>query len=168
MTWKHIQPNSLEKQNVKRAIDIFSTELIGAIRSQHEPGFPGFEDIDETVNFMDLVGKWWRIMDVSSTTQGAQKRLPDKLAFYSSEDDRLSWLDEDFLIFLEELKRQSNDRQFLSRETYEAIVLTIKCTIAITKYLLDVKKFDFVLTRPFQSDKVESFFSSMRQLNGSK
>ena len=53
------------------------------------------------------------------------------------------------------------------RETYEAILLTTKCTIAITKYLLDVKKFDFVWTRPFQSDKVESFFSSMRQLNGS-
>ena len=107
--------NSLEKQNVRRAIDIFSTEIIGAIRSQHEQGVPGFEEIDETVNFMELVGKWWRIMDVSSTTQGAHKRLLDKLAFYSSEDDRLSWL-KNFLLFLEDWKRQSNDRQFLSRD----------------------------------------------------
>ena len=152
---------------MKRAIDIFSPEMIGAIKSQHEQGVPGFEDIHETVQFMELVEKWWHIMDVSNTTQGTQQGLPDKLVFYLSDDDRLSWLEETFLPFLEEWKRQSHDQQFLSRETYEAIVLTTKCTIAIIRYLLDVKMFEFVLTRPFQSDKVEIFFSSVRQLNSS-
>ena len=106
-------------------------------------------------------------MDVSSTTQSSRMRLPDKMAFYSSEDDRLTWLEDDFLLYLQDWKRSSRARQFLSRETYEATVLTTKCTRALIKYLLDVKSFHFVLTRPLQSDKVESFFSSVRQLNGS-
>ena len=68
---KHIQPSNLEKQNVQRAIDIFSPEMIGAIRSNHDQGVLGFENVEATVTFMEYVMKWWLIMDISNTTQWA-------------------------------------------------------------------------------------------------
>ena len=166
LTLKHIQPSNLEKQNVQRAIDIFSPELIGAIRSNHDQGVLGFENVEATVTFMEYVMKWWLIMDISYTTQWTRQRLEDKKPFYSAEDECLKWLEEDFLQYLKDWRAHSKGKQFLTKETYQAVVLTTKCTIAIVKYLLNVKKFFFVLTRPFQSDPVESFFSNLRQLNG--
>ena len=78
----------------------------------------------------------------------------------------MKWLEEDFLQCLKDWRTRSKGKQFVTKETYQAVVLTTKCTVSIVKYLLKVKKFFFVLTRPFQSDPVESFYSNLRQLNG--
>ena len=107
---------------------------------------------------MEHIEKWWHQMDISNTTQWTRKRLENKKPFYSMEDERIQWLEETFLRYLNDWKCHSNARQFLTRETYEAVLLTTKCLIDTVKYLLEVKKFFFVLTRLFQSDPVESFF----------
>ena len=64
--WKHIQPNNLEKQNVQRAIDIFSPEMISAFRSYHEQGVPGFKNVIETVTFMEHAEKWNNLQGTES------------------------------------------------------------------------------------------------------
>jgi hypothetical protein len=55
---------------------------------------------------------------------------------------------------------------FLTSETYEAISITTKSTIAKIKFLLDEAGFQFVLTRKFNSDNLERKFSALRQANG--
>ena len=115
--YKHIEPNNLEKQNVQRALDIFSPEMIGTIKSYNEQGVPGFEYVSETITFMELVEKRWYIMDVCNNTQWISQRLEHKKPFDSTEDDRLLWLEEEFLQYLKDWKRCSDERQFLSRET---------------------------------------------------
>jgi hypothetical protein len=50
-------------------------------------------------------------------------------------------------------------------ETYEAIVITTKSTIAKIEHFLEAG-FQFVLTRKFNSDNLERKFSALRQANG--
>lgn len=57
-------------------------------------------------------------------------------------------------------------KEFLTKETYEAIVLTTMSTVQCIRYLLN-SGFHFVLTRKFSSDQIEILFSSIRRLGGS-
>lgn len=54
---------------------------------------------------------------------------------------------------------------FLTRETYEALVVTTMSTVLCTRHLLN-RGFRYVLTFKYSSDHVESLFSAVRQLNG--
>ncbi|KAG0430366.1 hypothetical protein HPB47_022745 [Ixodes persulcatus] len=52
------------------------------------------------------------------------------------------------------------------KETYEATIMTTRSTVAVIEYLLTDLKFKYVLTRPFNSDPVESLFSCFCQFSG--
>lgn len=106
MTCKHMNPTSVEKQKVKPAMDVFRQEAIAAIKVHAELGTEGFafEDIEGTVKFMETFGRWISIHDVSSSKEYILKRLPDKKPFYSSNDERLDWLENDFCPWLENWK----------------------------------------------------------------
>ncbi|XP_077523481.1 uncharacterized protein LOC144134442 [Amblyomma americanum] len=88
--------------------------------------------------------------------------------FVEADDDRLTWLEVDFISFLENIKVRSGESRakFLTKETYEATVMTTRSTVAVVEYLLTDLGFKYVLTRPFNSDPVESLFSCFRQFNG--
>jgi hypothetical protein len=110
--------------------------------------------------------KWFEIHDVANLTQGKYQRLPNKTPFYSSADARLKWL-QDFLQWLINWEKSITDKQhFLTTETFTAIVITRKSTIAKISYLLDTAGFKFVLTRKFNSDSLERKFIALRQTNG--
>ncbi|KAG0436971.1 hypothetical protein HPB47_017675 [Ixodes persulcatus] len=89
------------------------------------------------------------------------------MPFVRTEDDRLSWLEVDFISYLEDIKLESTKSwvKSLTKETYEATIMTIRSTVAVIEYLLTDLKFKYVLTRPLNSDPVESLFSCFRQFN---
>ncbi|KAH7953771.1 hypothetical protein HPB49_011985 [Dermacentor silvarum] len=87
--------------------------------------------------------------------------------FYATDDERLLWLEVDFINYIEDLQLSgSRSKQKITKETYEATLLTTRSTVAVIEYLLDHVKFRYVLTWGFNSDPVESFFSCLRQFNG--
>ncbi|XP_064470068.1 uncharacterized protein LOC135384812 [Ornithodoros turicata] len=89
-----------------------------------------------------------------------------RMPFYDVNDERLSWLEEDFLHYYDIWRRSSPTKStFLTTATYEALVVTTRSTVLCTRHLLD-SGFHYVLTGKFSSDAVESLFSSIRQLNG--
>ena len=109
--------------------------------------------------------KWFEIHDISNLTQGKYQRLANKVPFHSSADVRLKWL-QDFLKWLIDWEKSTTDKKhFLTAETFAAIVITTKSTIAKISYLLDTAGFKFVLTRKFNSDNLERKFraSEFRQ-----
>lgn len=183
LTQKHVNPNSMEKQKAKPAIDMFSKSLTGAIRMHAELHTPGFENVEPTVQFMELVHRWYAIHDTCNTTEFAFKRLPDKKPFYSSSDERLYFLEIEFPEMLrkweseiqtsiqsipcEEKKKIKDEKlKFLTKETYQALLIASLSTVQCVKYLLDELKFKFVLTRRLSSDNVEQFFGAVRQMAG--
>ena len=171
LTRKHLYPSSFEKMNVKRAIDIFRPEVTAALKylQEHgkENGINEFEHAGPTIQFMDTVYRWFTIHNVHKTTQHINKNQPDTMQFFSVSDERLHWLKNDFLDYLEKWKKGCSNKkiQFLSTETYEAIVLTTKSTVETVIYLLE-NGFHYVLTRKFSSDDIESFFGCIRRFNG--
>lgn len=136
----------------------------------------GFEDIHATVEFLEIFHKWFQIHDVCNTTEGVRKRLEDQMPFTSVNDDRLKWLHEDFLSYLDKwhdsvvqriknisakgkigTKAKKDERLTgLTKETYEALRFTTLSTVASIKYLLELG-FAFVLTRRFSSDDMKCF-----------
>ena len=70
---------------------------------------------------------------------------------------------------MKKLKKKSKDinhgKNFLTKQTYEAIIFTTRSTTAIIRYLLE-RGFQYVLTRKLSSDNIERIFSACRQFNG--
>jgi hypothetical protein len=166
LTKRHLEPTTIERQNVQRAIDIFSRQTVAALEALRRSRVSGFMGSEETIAFMLKFIKWFEIHDVSNLTQATNKRLKNKAPFTSTSDERLQWL-EDFLQWLKDWKNSVAEKDnFLTSETYEAITITTKSTIAKIKFLLDAAGFQFVLTRKFNSDNLERNFSALRQANG--
>ncbi|KAH7985491.1 hypothetical protein HPB49_026387 [Dermacentor silvarum] len=112
---------------------------------------------------MEMVAKWYAVHDIGGLKLRGQHREP----FYATDDERLLWLEVDFINYIEDLQLSgSRSKQKITKETYEATLLTTRSTVAVIEYLLDHAKFRYVLTRGFNSDPVESFFSCLRQFNG--
>lgn len=88
------------------------------------------------------------------------------MPFSCCDDERLSWLENDFLQFLAAWKEAApHKRAFISMETYGALQITTRSTVESTRFLLR-SGFLYVLTAKFSSDPVEALFSTLRQLNG--
>ncbi|KAL1444080.1 hypothetical protein MTO96_045687 [Rhipicephalus appendiculatus] len=110
---------------------------------------------------MKTVGKWYDLHDIS----GWKSR---QRPFVTSEDDRLAWLEVDFIGYLEDTKLESAKcrAKSLTKETYEATIMTTRSTVAVVEYLLNDIGFKYALTRALNSDPVEFLFSCFRQFNG--
>ncbi|KAH6930153.1 hypothetical protein HPB50_011070 [Hyalomma asiaticum] len=117
-----------------------------------------------------MVAKWYALHDIGSVrahSQRAKFQGANEEPFMTTDDERLTWLEVDFIAYLEELQRSGcKSRNRMTKETYEATVLTTRSTVALIEYLLDHVNFRYVLTRGLNSDPVESLFSCFRQYNG--
>jgi hypothetical protein len=103
--------------------------------------------------------KWFEIHDVSNLTQSKHQRLPNKAPFYSIADARIKWL-EDFLKWLNNWKKYVTAKDhFLTTETFEAITITTKSTIAKITFLFNTTEFKFVLTRKFNHDIIGKVYT---------
>ncbi|XP_064485536.1 uncharacterized protein LOC135398009 [Ornithodoros turicata] len=170
LTRKHLFPNNLEKMNVKRAVHIFSPEVVAALewlqQYGQQYGIGCFKDAAATVKFMKMIGEWFQILNIKNPTHSIHSNSTASAAFFNVGDERLRWLEEDFLSYIETWRASCTHprRQFLTNETYRALKLTTLSTVGCVKYLL---KAGFHLTRKFSSDEIEILFSAMRRMAGS-
>lgn len=171
LTAKHLYPTSFEKMHVGRAVRIFKEDIIGALTYLHQHGqrfgINGFKDASKTIEFLSIINKWFTILNVKNTSYFFKSRNDNAQHFSSIDDERLIWLQNDFLSYLEAWKANCSDKsQFLSKETYMAIKVTTESAVSCIKYLLE-QGFQYVLTRKFTSDDIEILFSYVRRLSGS-
>nr|XP_037274625.1 uncharacterized protein LOC119167271 [Rhipicephalus microplus] len=157
--------------NVRRAVDIFSVQVTSVLRflqqHGHRLGANGFQNCLPTLEFMEVVQKWFALHNIKSTTLHWTSRDALRMPFYSADDERLLWLETECLQYFAQWKESTlHKKEFLSEETYEALRVTTLSTVLCTRHLLQLG-FYFVLTGKFSSDEVESLFSAIRQLNGS-
>ncbi|XP_023216072.1 uncharacterized protein LOC111618738 [Centruroides sculpturatus] len=168
LTRKHLFPTSFEKMNVLRAVQIFSIELIAALETMvdispenvvHKAG------LQETINFMKIMRKWFELHDICNQTQYIYSRNQNKCPFYSLDDERLQWLQNDFLHYIEQIQSSLEKEKRFSDETYHALRFTTVSTVLCVRHLLQ-EGFHYVLSRNFSSDDIEALFSHVRQLGG--
>lgn len=162
LTRRHVSPTSFERQKVKLALDVFSPPVVAAIKMYASFNTPGFENVKETITFIENVFKFWTVHDVSNTTHHVTARMEDKAPFSSMTDERLAWLEEEFPDYLKKWQDETSNRnEYLSKETSDALIFTCRSTAACIRYLLQAG-FLFVLTRKFSTDSIERFFGSVR------
>ncbi|KAJ1528983.1 hypothetical protein ONE63_007350 [Megalurothrips usitatus] len=170
---RHVAPSSIEKQNVMRAKQYFAKPVTDTLRFLQgqpaaDPHAFKFRRCLPTVVYMENVRKWFEVHDVCNKEFHFKDINPNIKPFFCTDDDRLQWLENEFLDYLRVIKQKSRERgmAFLTTETYEALVFTSRSTAEFVRYLLDGIGILFVLTRKLQSDPVESTISTTRRLCG--
>lgn len=134
----HVEPNNLEKMKVCRATQIFSPPVIATLQflQDHPRSHPDaheFENCSATINFMKMVAKWYALHDIGHVQSSGLHEEP----FSVTDDERLSWLELDFVCYMEDLRMHSDRSKRMTKETYEATLLTTKSTVALIEFLLD-------------------------------
>jgi len=156
-----INPSNFERQKVKYHLQVYQPQVVAAMKMYHRYSLPGFQKLDETLIFMENILKFWNLHDVCNTTQHVHQRLEDKRQYTSAADTRLVWLEKELPEYVIDWKDQAEPHQFLTDETYNALIFTCKSTAACIRYLLGLG-FRYVLTRNFSTDAIERFFGSVR------
>ena len=124
-----------------------------------------------------MINDFFDCSNVRSLTEHEKKRN-DRIKPYESPDDqRLVWMKDTFLKYLEDwrssvAKRSDHpytatqrEKMLLSRQTYEGFKITVHSHIEAIKFLLS-EGFSYVLSERFMQDVVEDYFDHQRTVRG--
>lgn len=153
-------PKSIEKTSTKFASSIFHESTCNALKFY--ANFLG-KQWSGTVQFLEIINKLWCILNVKSPYKGFHKRDVTQNPIYTILDVRFVFLTQmsDFL-----LRWSQSGLPGLSKETNTAVRHTILVLIDLCHYLLQEKRFYYIMLGAFQSDDLEQRFGWYRQLSG--
>ena len=158
----HISLTPYSKMKVNLAVQILSKSVAIALRET------GQEDVKATAEFCEMMNGFFDCTNVHSLNEHIRKKNPFIMPYTSSEDDRLTWLKDVFLQYLEDWKKSTlshegkysaDERQkmFLSQQTYEGLKIAVYSHIEAITFVL-AEGFDYVLTERFMQDVLEDYF----------
>ena len=110
--------------------------------------------------------------NVKSLTDNVRKKNAFIKPYESAEDERLTWLKDVFLKYLESWKQSTLEREgeytpderqkmSLSVQTYEGLKIAVYSHIDAIRFLLS-KGFKFVLSERFMQDVLDDYFGHQR------
>lgn len=164
LTYKSLNPTNQERQNVRLALKIFSSFVSSALRlkgTELKLTLP-----EETAGFIDLILRWWNIVNVKTPQKGKRLRDPWQEPISAMCCQQLEFLDK-FVTWLDNWKNEGLQTGTLTRETHSALRLSTYALIEVSHYCLDELGFKYVLLGKFQTDALEARFGKYRRLCGS-
>lgn len=164
LTYKSLNPTNLERQNVKLAMKIFSSFVSSALRlrgTELKLILP-----EETAEFIDLVLRWWNIVNVKTPQKGWRLRDPWQEPISAMSCKQIEFLDK-FATWLDNWKSRGMQTGTLTNETHSALRQSTYALIEVARYCLDELGFKYVLLGKFQTDALEARFGKYRRLCGS-
>lgn len=164
LTYKALNPSNLERQNMKLALSIFNAFVSSALRIQGRSLQLTLSD--ETANFIDLIVRWWNIVNVKTPQKGHRLRDVWQEPVQGTTCEQLQYLDK-FVSWLDAWKSRHAQTGTLTKETHLALRLTTYALIEVSRYCLEELGFRYVLLGKFQTDPLEARFGKYRQLCGS-
>lgn len=119
---------------------------------------------NETAEFLEIIRKWWSIMNTKSLFKDRAKLDKWCAPFSSSSDDRVAFLKQ-FINWLV-IWNENSEMKGLTKDTYKAIKQTTSCILKIIEIYLNTSKFNvqYILPGKFQTDALESRFSRYRRV----
>ena len=168
LTQDHIHLSSYSKMTVKFAVQVLSKTVATVLR------MTGKESIMETAKFCEMMDSFFDCLNVRSIEEAKRKRKPFLLPYESVNDPRFDWLENEFLLYFsrweESTLQRSGDfsssdraKMFISKQTYEGLIITTKAMIECVKFLLK-EGMSYVLTERFCQDPVEEYFGAQRKI----
>ena len=128
----------------------------------------------ETAKFCEMIDSFFDCLNTRSITEGKHKLKPFLAPYTDKNDTRFSWIKEEFIEYFVKWRESINNRpgeytdsdkskMFISRQTYEGLIMTCFSYIKVTKFLLS-EGMEYVLTERFCQDPVEEHFGEQRKL----
>ena len=159
---KILSPTNIEKTNVMLADGLFHESTINALR--HYGKKEDYQSFLQTAELLWIFRQWFNVLNVKSRYDGQRTRDSGREAVnLENRNEVLGYLNS-FSMWLQEW--ESLDTQGLSKQTFSTAKQTTNMLQGLINYLLDEKKFSYVLLRHIQSDAIESRFGWYRQLSG--
>ncbi|XP_077544212.1 uncharacterized protein LOC144156208 [Haemaphysalis longicornis] len=164
---KALFPSDIEKQNVKLALQVLNDTVPLAVLE-----IGGKNDlchVEGTATFIEIMVKWWKIVNVKTPSKGARLRDEFQEPVFSLSDSKVDFL-YNLLDWMEEWKERTKDCDSgtLTKETHAALHQTTPRLIEIARYCLDELKLTYVLFGKIQTDCLEDRFGKYRQLAGAQ
>ena len=158
-----VMPKNTEKQSVPLCLRVFCDRTSTALVTH--PATKDIPDIKDTSFFIDLVVKFWKIVNVKRKGDDVRENDPLKAVITDPYDKRL-----DFIIQFGDMclrmKSQPRHRQKqLTRDTALAAYQTCNGMVELVRYLLSTSH-QYVALGKFTTDKLEKAFSKLRQGSG--
>lgn len=171
LKYSHINLGSYGKMRVKFATQVASETV--ALGIEQEIG----DEASETVKLIRLINKFFDIMNITNHQAAVRKRNPNLKPFMSPDDERLKWLETEFINYFndweeevmnlpETLSNKERKMMLLSSETSEGLQMTALSMVGIIKFMLG-KGAKYVLTARLNQDTLEQEFSKHRSRCGS-
>ena len=125
LTLDHVLLSSFSKMKVRLAVQVLSRTVSICLIESDDPGVVG------TAMFCQMVNDFFDCSNVRSTTEHQRKRNDRIRPYESMDDERLVWMKDTFLKYLEEWKSSTQTREgsftaterekmFLFCQTYES------------------------------------------------
>ena len=124
------------------------------------PQTAALDNGEGTASFINIIVKFWNIVNVKNTTKGLHKLLNDAKVIDNVNDERIDWLNK-FSCWLKLWHNGVTKRKegHLSKEAFVALTHTVDTLILLIKDLLEQQQFKYVLLGTFQTDNLEARFS---------
>ncbi|KAH6937369.1 hypothetical protein HPB50_027265 [Hyalomma asiaticum] len=90
-----------------------------------------FAGVGPTVQFMDTMYRWFVLMDASNCTRHIHQKNAECKQSESAGDERLISLVTSFLDYLADLKSHCLAKNFLTKETYEGLVIPTRSNVDV-------------------------------------
>lgn len=159
LNFKSMYPSTLERQKVSLALNVWHESTVAAVRKHMN------DEMDHTAVFLEIIRKWWSIMNIQSQFEYIGKRYDMQKPFESSEDERFIFL-KTFVEWLRRWKPVPKNGGFFTIETYTALLRQTVVMIQFLEYALIELKIPYVLPGKIQSDMLEKRFGRYRSLSG--
>ena len=171
LTRSHINLTPFTKMNVKLAAQTLSRSVANGLDMVHG------ETVKSTSKFITVMNRWFDVVNVKSLFEGRNERNSNLLPFTSVDDDRLKWLETDFLKYFLDWQEAAEKRtgQFtdkhrkqmqLSSQTLHGLRMTSLSIAAIVRTVIHSGA-EFVLTNHINQDPLEQLFGHCRHKGGS-
>jgi hypothetical protein len=162
----HLTPHSL--MNVRLAAQVLSCRVGSVLREYGAP------DRQETATFVLLMDRFFDCLNSRHLEEADRKRKPDLRPYTSTEDERFTFLQDEFLKYFDDWQQSVENRpghfsksdrakMMLSHQTYKGLVMTVRAFIEVTKFLL-ANNVSYVLANKFCQDPIEEHFGRHRTM----
>ena len=159
---KVLHSKAIERTSVKLSDITFHESTINGLKFYSENGHPEFAD---TFKFLELIRRWWNIVNVKTSRAGMHKRDPSRNPIWAEDSSNLQFL-KDFSDWITQWEENTDSKHFLTKETGNAMRHTSRSLAGLATYLLLQKEFSYVMLGHAQSDPIEKEFGRYRQMSG--
>ncbi|GBM41413.1 hypothetical protein AVEN_172191-1 [Araneus ventricosus] len=164
LTRKALWPTNLERQNVKLALKLFSTDVVHALNELGEKY--NLECYEQTAKFINIISTWWDIVNVKTPDKGKFKRNPMCEPLTSSPSDKGLMFLKQLVSWVNKWENLDSNNGRLSKETFLALNHTTQAFIEIVNHCTKSFKKEYILLGKIQTDKLESRFGQYRSMAG--